>query len=91
MSTLTSLLLAREAVKRNTHIRYSQKHQRLGRDLYFYCHLGWRDNDYQGYGWDVSKALRPYVPGGDLTKWWIQGRSKQEMLDLFKQAAEGLM
>lgn len=85
-----SLFLAREALKRDHFmwVKYSRKHQKRGRDLYHWCHEGWKSNNFRGYGWGVSNALRKYVPNGDLTAWWNAGRSRGEVLCLFTLAIE---
>lgn len=92
MATLTSLLLAREALlnDRETFAQGSnwRPTDRMARGPYYWCSKGWERNDFNGYGWGVSNALRAHVPDGDLTRWWMAGRSKKELLGLFKAAIE---
>lgn len=94
MTTLASLVLAREALIRDKVSFATGKNHttgKFGKDPYYWCRLGWERNDFNGYGLDVSKALRPFVPGGDLTKWWMKGKNKKQMLGLFSKAIEEMM
>lgn len=87
----TSLLLAIRLIKSSgTWVKYRPKFGKNGKDPYYWCFQGWRANNFQGYGWAVSNALRPHVPDGDLTLWWEEGRSRKEMIQLFTTALEAL-
>lgn len=85
-----TLLLAITELRSDKHpwVKHNDKFQKRGVGPYEWCLRGWQANDHRGYGWDASNALRPFVPGGDLTKWWKKGRNKKDLLDLFMKAVE---
>lgn len=87
-----SLLLAIDALHQDQTpwVKYSKPFGKRGLDLYHWCSVGWGRNDHRGYGWGVSNALRGFVKDGDLTQWWREGRSRNEMIDLFIEAAREL-
>lgn len=91
----TNLLTAREAVRetyeqKNLHWRYHPSANPYRNNPYQWCSIGWERNNYRGRYVDIPNALRPFVPNGDLTGWWQEGRSRGEMVGLFTAAIDVL-